>query len=109
MTSAGNVSRLGNLGGRLYRGEVSVDFVGRQKTWYRIWGAIVRASVMARAFSPPQFSGDFKGGWVLKSPAPAATVTQVTNTVANAGGGSTLTVQKVGSNTWSVQTPVLKQ
>ena len=29
----GMMSRLGNVGGRLYRGEVSFDFVGRQKLW----------------------------------------------------------------------------
>jgi len=108
MTSAGNVSRLGNLGGRLYRGEVSVDFVGRQKTWYRISGAILLVSVIALAVFHLQFSVDFKGGSVFKFTAPAANVTQVTNTVTNAGGGSNLTVQKVGSNTWTVQTPVLK-
>jgi len=108
MTSAGNVSRLGNLGGRLYRGEVSIDFVGRQKTWYRISGAILLVSVIALAVFHLQFSVDFKGGSVFKFTAPTANVTQVTNTVANAGGGSTLTVQKVGSNTWTVQTPVLK-
>jgi preprotein translocase subunit SecF len=28
------MSRLGNIGGRLYRGEVSVNFVGRKRTWY---------------------------------------------------------------------------
>ena len=27
------MSRLGAVGGRLYRGEVSFDFVGRQKLW----------------------------------------------------------------------------
>ena len=30
----GLMSRLGGLGGRLYRGEVSFDFVGRQRLWY---------------------------------------------------------------------------
>ena len=34
----GVMSRLGNLGGRLYRGEVSFDFVSRQKLWYTISG-----------------------------------------------------------------------
>ena len=35
------MSRLGNLGGRLYRGEVSFDFVGRQKIWYMVSGLIL--------------------------------------------------------------------
>ena len=32
------MSRLGDIGGRLYRGDVSFDFVGRQKLWYTISG-----------------------------------------------------------------------
>jgi DNA-binding HxlR family transcriptional regulator len=34
------MSRFGNVGGRLYRGEVSVNFVGRKRTWYSISAAI---------------------------------------------------------------------
>jgi hypothetical protein len=36
------MSRFGNIGGRLYRGEVSVDSVGRKRTWYSISAAIPR-------------------------------------------------------------------
>jgi hypothetical protein len=41
------MSRLGNVGGRLYRGEVSVNFVGRKRTWYAISGAILLISIVA--------------------------------------------------------------
>ena len=30
------MSRIGQIGGRLYRGEVSYDFVGRKRRWYTI-------------------------------------------------------------------------
>ena len=30
------MSRLGTLGGRLYRGEVSYDFIGRRRIWYTV-------------------------------------------------------------------------
>ena len=30
------MSRLGNLGARLYRGEVGYDFVGKRKIWYGV-------------------------------------------------------------------------
>ena len=43
------MSRLGNLGGRLYRGEVSVDFVGRRKVFYAISAAILVISIVALA------------------------------------------------------------
>jgi len=101
------MSRLGNIGGRLYRGEVSFDFVGKQRLWYRISGAILAVSVLALLVFHLNFSVDFKGGSVYKFTAPAATNAQVTNTVAAAGAGDTITVQKVGSNGWTVETPVL--
>jgi preprotein translocase subunit SecF len=103
------MSRLGNIGGRLYRGEVSFDFVGRQKLWYRISGAILVISIAALLIFRLQYSVDFKGGSVYSFKAPAATSTQVSNTVTNAGGGSNLTVQQVGGNSWKVQTEVLTQ
>jgi len=101
------MSRLGSIGGRLYRGEVSFDFVGRQQLWYRISGAILLVSVVALLVFHLNFSVDFKGGSVYKFKAPAATSTQVTNTVVAAGTGSTITVQKEGGTSWTVQTPVL--
>ena len=38
------MSRVGDLGGRLYRGEVSFNFVGRQRLWYTISGIILLVS-----------------------------------------------------------------
>ncbi len=105
------MSRLGSIGGRLYRGEVSFDFVGRQKLWYKISGAILVVAVVALLVFRLNFSIDFKGGDVFKfttTPGAHVTQTQVTNTVTAAGGGTTITVQQTGSSGWSVQTPVLK-
>src|SRR4029077_1792198 len=42
----GMMSRLRNVRGRLYRGEVSFDFVGRQKLWYSISGLILALSLI---------------------------------------------------------------
>ena len=56
------MSRLGAIGGRLYRGEVSFDFVGRQKLWYTISGLILVISIAALAFRGLNYSVDFKGG-----------------------------------------------
>ncbi|MDR2986110.1 MAG: protein translocase subunit SecF [Nocardiopsaceae bacterium] len=103
------MSRLGDIGGRLYRGEVSFDFVGRQKLWYRISGVILVVSIAALLIFRLQYSVDFKGGSVFSFKAPAASSTQISNTITNAGGGTNLTVQKVGGNSWKVQTEVLKQ
>jgi preprotein translocase subunit SecF len=103
------MSRLGNIGGRLYRGEVSFDFVGKQKLWYRISGAILVIAIAALLIFRLQFSVDFRGGSIYSFKAPAATSAQVTTTVTNAGGGSTITVQQVNGSSWQVRTEVLPQ
>jgi hypothetical protein len=37
---------VGGIAGRLYRGEVSVNFVGRQRIWYTISGCILLAAII---------------------------------------------------------------
>ena len=68
------MSRLGDLGGRLYRGEVSFNFVGRQKLWYTISGFILVISVVALIFRGLDFSVEFKGGSLFTVPAAAARI-----------------------------------
>jgi preprotein translocase subunit SecF len=89
------MSRLGDLGGRLYRGDVSINFVGRQKIWYAISGCIVLIALVALLVRGLNFSVDFKGGSIFTVKAPNATISQVQKAVAD-GGGGTSTVQKAG-------------
>ena len=103
------MSRLGSIGGRLYRGEVSFDFVGRQRLWYTISGLIMLISIAAVIFRGLTFSVDFKGGSVFEFPASSSSsISQVRSTVGAAGGGSDAIVQHVtplnGSAKWQVQT-----
>ncbi len=104
------MSRLGNLGGRLYRGEVSFDFVGRQRLWYTISGVILLVSVAALIFGGLNFSVDFKGGDIYEFTAPAGvhlTQVQVASTAIGAGAPTTTIVQQVASRGWHVQTSAL--
>ena len=104
------MSRLGNIGGRLYRGEVSIDFVSRRRLWYMISGLILVISIAALLIRGLDYSVEFKGGSIFQFSAPAATATQIDQVVEAAGGGSDAIVQKVGvgSNTsWQVQTEKL--
>jgi preprotein translocase subunit SecF len=101
------MSRLGNIGGRLYRGEVSVEFVSRKRLWYTISGLILLISIGALVFRGLNYSVEFKGGSVFQVSAPTASAQQVTSIVVDAGGGSDAIVQKVGlgsSASWEVQT-----
>ena len=38
------MSRLGTLGARLYRGEVSYDFIGQRKIWYTVSAVLLLVS-----------------------------------------------------------------
>jgi preprotein translocase subunit SecF len=84
-SQGGLMSWLGNIGGRLYRGEVSIDFVGRKKLWYIISGCILVISIAALLFRGLNYSVDFKGGSTFEFAANGTNTTQVANVVANAG------------------------
>ena len=100
---------LGGIGGKLYRGEVSVEFVARKRLWYSISGAILAVSVIAVLVFGLNFSVDFKGGSVYQFPAGSATITQVRQTISGAGGGQDAIVLRTtnisnGQSNWQVQT-----
>jgi len=81
------MSRLGNLGGRLYRGEISIDFVSRKKLWYTISGVILLVSILALGIRGLNYSIDFKGGSQWTVPATAqATQSNLEQIVTNGGG-----------------------
>jgi preprotein translocase subunit SecF len=103
------MASLGGLGGRLYRGEVSVEFVARKRLWYSVSGAILAVSVIAVAVFGLNFSVDFKGGSVYQFAVGSSTISQVRQTVSAAGGGQDAIVQKItplggGGAKWQVQT-----
>jgi preprotein translocase subunit SecF len=65
-----------SLASRLYRGEVSYDFIGHRRRWYAISSVFIViciASMLIRGF---QFGIDFKGGAEFDFPANGHTVTQ---------------------------------
>ena len=102
------MSGLGQIGGKLYRGEVSINFVGRQRLWYAISGLILVISIVALLVRGLDFSVEFKGGAVFTFPASSASLSQVQNTVSD-GGVSGAIVQQVHGQTngWQVQTKAL--
>jgi preprotein translocase subunit SecF len=103
------MSRLGGIGGKLYRGEVSIDFVGRQRLWYAISGIILVVCVAALLVRGLNFSVEFKGGSIYQFPATASmTAGEISRVVTQAGGGDS-TVQHLSGLTsqWQVQTGAL--
>ncbi len=74
-----------SLATRLYRGEVSYDFMGRRRRWYAISAVFIvisLASILIRGF---QFGIDFKGGAEFDFPAGSHTVTQARTVLDNTG------------------------
>ncbi|MEV5709562.1 protein translocase subunit SecF [Actinoallomurus sp. NPDC052274] len=102
------MSRLGNIGGRLHRGEISLDFVGRQKTWYAISGLILVISVVSLLTLGLNFGVEFKGGTVFQFPTkPGVTTSDARDAVKAAGVvKEDPIVQKTGTG-WRVQTESL--
>jgi len=102
------MSWLGQIGGRLYRGEVSIDFVGRKRLWYSISGAILVVSVLALLILGLNFSVEFKGGAIFQFSAPTASVSQVQNAVEDGGVSGAVVQQLSGAQKgWQVQTKAL--
>jgi preprotein translocase subunit SecF len=107
--ATGGVGRIGGIGNRLYRGDISINFVGRQRIWYAISGLILAVSIVALLVRGLNFSVDFRGGSVFQFPAGTASISEVRSTVSAAGGGQDAIVQQIkpvggGPAKWQVQT-----
>src|SRR5215831_17524952 len=98
------MSRLGNIGGRLHRGEVSLDFVGRQRTWYAISGLILVVSLVSLLTLGLNFGIEFKGGTVFQFPNRPNTTTADARAAVQSSGvvKEDPIVQKTGTG-WRVQ------
>ena len=102
------MSRVRDIPGRLYRGELSINIVGRQKMWYTLSGIILLISVIALATRGLNFSVEFKGGSVFKFPT-ATSVSQgdITRVITQSGGGDSSAQYLSGPHQWQVTTAQL--
>ncbi|MFE1783776.1 protein translocase subunit SecF [Streptomyces sp. NPDC059506] len=98
------MSRLGNMGARLYRGEVSFDFVGKRKIFY---GIAVLITVLAAVglFKPGLHYGiEFSGGGVFTTPATSISASEgKTLTEKALQGEHEVIVQKLGTGGLRIQ------
>jgi preprotein translocase subunit SecF len=96
------MSKLGNLGARLHRGEVGYDFVGNRKIWYGISILITITAIVGLAVRGLNMGIEFKGGAVFTTPKTSVSVTQA-ETYAQDASGHTAVVQKLGSGGLRIQ------
>jgi preprotein translocase subunit SecF len=101
------MSRLGTLGARLYRGDVSYDFVGKQKRWYAISGVIVLVTLLGLILRPLQLGIEFRGGAEFRIDRSVTCTEAQARDVVGAITGTEVVAQKIGSGL-RVQTEALK-
>jgi preprotein translocase subunit SecF len=101
----------GGIAGRLYRGDVSIDFVGRKRLWYAVSGLILLICLVALLVRGLNFSLEFKGGSSFSFPATSSTSQgDISRVVSQAGGGDAIvqaTSSKLDPHEWMVQTAAL--
>lgn len=100
------MSRIGNLGHRLYAGEVSYDFVERRKRWYAISAIILLLAVGALLFRGLNFGIEFRGGADFSLPNATCSVEDARTTAEEATGAQVI-VTETASGTVRVQTEEL--
>ncbi|MFG3256445.1 protein translocase subunit SecF [Streptomyces sp. NPDC048172] len=96
------MSRLGNLGARLYRGEVGYDFVGHRKFWYGLSVLITITAIVGVVVRGLNMGIEFEGGAVFTTPKTSASVEHTTESAEKISGHQAI-VQELGSGGMRVQ------
>ncbi|MEV4997735.1 protein translocase subunit SecF [Streptomyces niveus] len=96
------MSRLGDLGARLYRGEVGYDFVGKRKFWYALSVLITIAAIAGLAVRGLNMGIEFKGGAVFNTPKTSISVSAAQDHAEKASGHDAI-VQKLGNGGLRIQ------
>lgn len=97
---------MSGLGQRIYRGEVSYDFLGRWKTWYTISAILILISIGAVAIRGLNLGIEFRGGADFGIPAATCSVEEA-RAVAEVETGGQAIVTAAGSGNVRVQTEPL--
>jgi preprotein translocase subunit SecF len=97
------MSKLGNLGARLHRGEVGYDFVGNRKIWYGISILITITAILGLTVRGLNMGIEFQGGAAFTTPKHmSASVTQAEKYAEDASGHDAV-VQKLGDGSLRIQ------
>ncbi|MFI2371463.1 protein translocase subunit SecF [Streptomyces sp. NPDC018833] len=96
------MSRLGNLGARLYQGEVGYDFVGKRKIWYGVSILITITAILGLVVQGLNMGIEFKGGAVFTTPKTSVSVAQAQDAAEEASGHPAI-VQELGTGGMRIQ------
>ncbi len=101
------MSKLSGLGGRLYSGETSFNFIGNRRRWYSISAIFILASIAALAIQGLHLGIEFKGGSSYTVNKSGISVEQARASVADVGIEGEIIVQKIGESKVRIQTGAL--
>jgi preprotein translocase subunit SecF len=105
------MSKLGEIGHRLYAGEVSYDFIGHRRRWYLVSAIMIAVSILSLGIRGLDFGIEFKGGADFKATTvvTAQTVDSMRDALRNSGVPDLdeSTVNTIGNNQVRVQTRTL--
>ena len=101
------MSKFSGLGGRLYRGETSVDFIGKRRRWYSISAFFILASIAALYFQGLHLGIEFKGGSSFTVTKTQASIQDARAAVNEVGIPGEIIVQNIGTDKVRVHTRAL--
>ncbi|WP_329389892.1 protein translocase subunit SecF [Streptomyces sp. NBC_01716] len=96
------MSRLGELGARLYRGEVGYDFIKKRMFWYALSILITITAIAGLGVRGLNMGIEFKGGAVFTTPKTSISVSEAQEH-AEAASGHDAIVQQLGNGTLRIQ------
>ena len=98
---------LAQFGNDLYTGKRSIDFVGRQKTWYALSGVLIVLALVGIFARGLNFGIEFRGGSEYRisgSPTPGSYEDRAQTAISQAGIPGNIVPTVIGGNTVRVQT-----
>ncbi|MCP9959684.1 MULTISPECIES: protein translocase subunit SecF [Streptomyces] len=96
------MSRLGNLGARLYRGEVGYDFVAKRMLWYGVSILITITAIVGLGVRGLNMGIEFKGGAVYTTPETTVSASKAEKIAEEAAGHDAI-VQELGTGGLRIQ------
>ena len=101
------MAKLSGIGGRLYRGETSIDFIGKRRRWYAFSMILIIASAATLFTQGLHLGIEFKGGSSFTVTSNSASVAGAESALAEAGVTTQNIIQKIGNDKVRVQTEPL--
>ena len=101
------MSKLSGLGGRLYRGETSIEIIGHRRRWYAVSALFVLLSLGALSVQGLHLGIEFKGGSSFTVTKAGGSVEDARAAVDAVGVPGESIIQTIGSDKVRVQTGAL--